>query len=104
MAQHEGEVIKRKAGRTSHRADDHDRCDLSQSAPHGIQPAGKKGDLGRLMGRTKGGMNTKLHAVTEANGRPISFFMTEGQVTITLERPLCWTVCPKPSGCWATGI
>jgi transposase len=26
-------------------------------------------------------MNTKLHAVTDANGRPISFFMTAGQVT-----------------------
>ena len=25
-------------------------------------------------------MNTKLHAVTDANGRPISFFMTAGQV------------------------
>jgi transposase len=61
--------------------DDHDRCDLSQSAPHGIQPAGKKGDPGRLIGRTKGGMNTKLHAVTDEKGRPISFFMTAGQVS-----------------------
>ena len=26
-------------------------------------------------------MNTKLHAVTDANGRPISFFMTAGQVS-----------------------
>src|SRR3546814_7119893 len=26
-------------------------------------------------------MNTKLHAVTGANGRPISFFMTAGQVS-----------------------
>src|SRR3546814_6764539 len=34
-----------------------------------------------LIGRTKGGMNTKLHAVTDANGRPISFFMTAGQVS-----------------------
>jgi transposase len=56
-------------------------CDLSQSAPHGIEPAGKKGDPGRLIGRTKGGMNTKLHAVTDAKGRPISFFMTAGQVS-----------------------
>lgn len=39
----------------------------------------KKG-LGRLIGGTKGGMNTKLHAVTDANGRPISLFMTAGQV------------------------
>ncbi|MBL0770139.1 IS5 family transposase [Sphingopyxis sp. DHUNG17] len=42
---------------------------------------GKKGGPGRLIGRTKGGMNTKLHAVTDANGRPISFFMTAGQVS-----------------------
>ena len=47
----------------------------------GIQPAGKKGDLGRLIGRTKGGMNTKLHAVSDADGRPLSFFMTAGQVS-----------------------
>ena len=25
-------------------------------------------------------MNTKLHAVTDANGRPLSFFITAGQV------------------------
>ncbi|BAU38479.1 transposase [Acetobacter pasteurianus NBRC 101655] len=41
----------------------------------------KKGDPGRLIGRTKGGMNTKLHAVTDQNGRPLSFFMTAGQVS-----------------------
>lgn len=28
------------------------------------------------MGRTKEGMNTKLHAVSDQNGRPVSFFMT----------------------------
>ena len=33
---------------------------------------------GRLIGRTKGGMNTKLHAVTDADGRLIRFFMTAG--------------------------
>jgi transposase len=41
----------------------------------------KKGRADRLIGRTKGGMNTKLHAVTDANGRPISFFITAGQVS-----------------------
>ena len=41
----------------------------------------KRGGAGRLIGRTKGGMNTKLHAVTDARGRPISFFMTVGQVS-----------------------
>lgn len=26
-------------------------------------------------------MNTKRHAVTDANGRPLSFFMTAGQIS-----------------------
>ena len=26
-------------------------------------------------------MNTKLHAVTDANGRPLSFLMTDGQIS-----------------------
>jgi len=56
-------------------------CHLSQSAPHGFEPWGKKGGCGRLIGRTKGGMNTKLHAVTDENGRPIRFFMTAGEVS-----------------------
>ncbi|MFC0500560.1 IS5 family transposase [Asaia krungthepensis] len=41
----------------------------------------KKGGPGRLIGRTKGGMNTKLHAVTDRNGRPIRFLMTVGQIS-----------------------
>lgn len=41
----------------------------------------KKGGRGRLIGRTKGGMNTKLHAVTGENGRPISFFMSAGETS-----------------------
>jgi transposase len=61
--------------------DHHDRRDLPEGAPHGIQPAGKKGDFRRLIGRPKGGMNTKLHAVTDANARPLSFLMTAGQVS-----------------------
>ncbi|GBR53486.1 transposase [Neokomagataea thailandica NBRC 106555] len=34
-----------------------------------------------MIGRTKGGMNTKLHAVTDQNGRPLSFFMTARQIS-----------------------
>ncbi|MFT8479468.1 IS5 family transposase [Gluconobacter oxydans] len=41
----------------------------------------KKRDPGRLTGRTKGGINTRLHAVTDQNGRPLSFFMTAGQIS-----------------------
>lgn len=42
--------------------------------------AAKKRAKGSLIGRSTGGMNTKLHAVTDANDRPNSFFMTAGQV------------------------
>ena len=54
---------------------------LGESAPHGLEPAGEKRGCGRLIGRTKGGLNTKLHAVTDAKGRPLRFFMTAGQVS-----------------------
>jgi hypothetical protein len=33
---------------------------------------------GRLIGLTKGGMHTKLHAITDTSGRPIRFFITAG--------------------------
>lgn len=36
---------------------------------------------GGLIRRTKGGMNTKLHAVTDADDRPIRFVMTEDEVS-----------------------
>ncbi len=41
----------------------------------------KKRERGRQIGRTKGGMNTKLHAVTDAKGRPIRFFISAGRVS-----------------------
>ncbi len=40
----------------------------------------KNGGRERHIGRTKGGMNAKLHAVADAKGRPIGFFMSAGQV------------------------
>ena len=36
---------------------------------------------GCLIGQTRGGMNTKPHAVTEGNGRPVHFFITAGEVS-----------------------
>ncbi len=54
---------------------------MERRQPHGVERGGKKGGRGRLIGRTKGGMNTKLHAVTDTLGRPIRFFMTAGQVS-----------------------
>ena len=42
-------------------------------------PGFKKGK-GRLIGLTTGGLNSKLHAVTEALGNAIRIFLTAGNV------------------------
>ena len=33
----------------------------------------------RRIGRTAGGLNSKLHAVCDGNGRPVRITLTEGQ-------------------------
>ena len=43
-----------------------------------MQPV-KRGDVPRLIGRTKGGLNSKLHAVCDGVGRPVRLLLTEGQ-------------------------
>ena len=48
-----------------------------QGAPHGSQPAAKGG--ARHIGRTRGGLNSKLHAACDGQGRPIALLLTEGQ-------------------------
>ncbi len=46
-------------------------------------------------------MNTKLHAVTDANGRPLSFFMTAGQISDYIPAlPGYSTTFPRRNGCW----
>ncbi|MDF3607741.1 IS5 family transposase [Paracoccus sp. DMF-8] len=41
----------------------------------------KKGGRGRLIGRTKGGLNSKLHVLADAKGRPIRMFLSAGQTS-----------------------
>ena len=41
----------------------------------------KRGGRGRLIGQSKGGMNNKLHAVTNENGHPIRFFISDDDIT-----------------------
>ena len=41
----------------------------------------KGGDSPRCIGRTKGGLNSKLHAVCDGTGRPIILLLTEGQMS-----------------------
>ena len=47
---------------------DHDRRHPPQGAPHGGEPS-QKGDVPRRLGRTKGGLNSKLHAVCDGDGQ-----------------------------------
>ena len=51
--------------------------------------------MGRAIGRTKGGLNTKLHAVADAKGRPLSFFMTAGQVSDDMDAAALLKGLPK---------
>ncbi|WP_264813145.1 IS5 family transposase, partial [Acetobacter oeni] len=41
----------------------------------------KKGLFPRHIGRTKGGLNSKLHAVCDGQGRPVRLHLTAGQVS-----------------------
>ncbi|WP_404400331.1 IS5 family transposase [Pelagibacterium halotolerans] len=41
----------------------------------------KKGMFPRRIGRTKGGLNSKLHAVCDAEGRPLILLLSEGQMS-----------------------
>jgi transposase len=41
----------------------------------------KKGDVPRRIGRTKGGLNSKLHAVCDGQGKPVAMLLSEGQMS-----------------------
>ncbi|XHX81251.1 MAG: IS5 family transposase [Stenomitos frigidus ULC029] len=46
------------------------------------QPWGKGGDADtEAIGRSKGGLSTKIHAVVDALGNPVSFHLTPGQAS-----------------------
>lgn len=41
----------------------------------------KKGGRERLIGRTKGGLDTQLHGLTDRSGKPRRFFLSAGQLS-----------------------
>src|SRR6185312_4979103 len=57
-----------------------DRRHPPQGPPHRRQPA-QKGAVPRRIGRTKGGLNSKLHAVCDGKGRPLVMLLSEGQMS-----------------------
>jgi transposase len=72
-----GEIVSRAGGsRAIHeRADD--RFHAHQSAPLGI--GWKRGEQTQAIGRSRGGRNTKIHAITDAKGRLLSLILTGGE-------------------------
>ena len=63
------------------RAADHpdpdDQLDAHQGAPLGL--GRKKGEHKQAIGRSRGGRNTKIHAIADAKGRLLSILLTGGQ-------------------------
>ena len=52
---------------------------------HGANPAG--GQAAQAIGRTKGGLNAKLHAVVDGRGRAVALLLTAGQVSDVIMAP-----------------
>jgi transposase len=54
-----------------------DRRDTCQSSPLGF--GRKKGEHKQAIGRSRGGRNTKIHAIADAKGRLLSILLTAGE-------------------------
>jgi len=54
-----------------------DRCHARQGPPLGL--GRKKGEHKQAIGRSRGGRNTKIHAIADAKGRLLSVLLTGGQ-------------------------
>jgi transposase len=67
--------------------------DSTHLKAHRCRQSTKWGDVPRRIGRTKGGLNSKLHAVCDGTGRPIIFLLTEGQMRTTRARRLSTRSC-----------
>lgn len=61
----------------------------------GRQPACPKSGCSRRSGRTKGGLNSKLHAVCDGHGRPLIMLLSEGQMSDYKDAALMINAFPK---------
>jgi transposase len=55
----------------------------------------KKGVAPRRIGRTKGGLNSKLHALCDDKGRPIVLCLSEGQLSDHVGAKLIYPTMPN---------
>jgi transposase len=55
----------------------------------------KKGAVARRIGRTKGGLNSKLHALCDEKGRPIVLCLSQGQLSDHVGAKLIYPAIPN---------
>jgi hypothetical protein len=55
-------------------------------------PAPKKSRRDQAIGRSRGGLSTKIHALVDALGNPIGFFLTGGEAHDLVGADTC---CPR---------
>src|SRR5215211_7480480 len=73
-----GESIQDLSGRSGQRVRHH-RCNRRQSPP-AQRRGSKKGDSNEAIGRSRGGLTTKIHAIVDALGNPLAVSLTGGHV------------------------
>ena len=71
-----------------------DRRDPSEGPTLGRKPYKKK-PVPRRIGRTKGGLNSKLHALCDGRGRPLVLLLSEGQMSDYKGAALMLPALPK---------
>ena len=76
-ARHLGEPVPGACRERTIRGHADDRLDPCQGAPLGI--GRKRGEQKQAVGRSRGGRNTKIHALADAKGRLIAILLTGGE-------------------------
>jgi len=71
-----GAVVQRTGGAGPINRHSNDRLDARQSAPLCLRR--KKGEQSQAIGRSRGGRNTKIHAIADAKGRLLSILLSGG--------------------------
>lgn len=72
-----GEPVPRACRARTIGRDADDRFDAHQGAPLGI--GRKRGEQKQAIGRSRGGRNTKFHAIADAKGRLLSILLSGGE-------------------------
>jgi transposase len=72
-----GAIVPRACNARSGNGCADDRCHTRQGSP--LRLGRKKGEHKQAIGRSRGGRNTKIHAIADAKGRLLAILLTGGQ-------------------------